>query len=106
MSNQHTPEVTNVTELAYCLSASGNAKESPEKVCGVASRFWHDGDTYEQALARQQDSFDRIKSRAAAPELLAALKSMLHLRKMPDEVAECVLDRAVAAIAKAKGSNP
>ena len=65
MSNQHTPEVTNVTELAYCLSASGNAKESPEKVCGVASRFWHDGDTYEQALARQQDSFDRIKSRAA-----------------------------------------
>jgi len=63
MSNQQ--HATNITELAYCLSADSKAKESPVKVCGVASRFWKPGDTYEQALARQQASLERIQARAA-----------------------------------------
>ena len=64
MSNaKHTPDVTNLTELSYCFGTQ--RKEEPTVVRGVAARFWLPGDTYEQALARQQESFERIKARAA-----------------------------------------
>ena len=64
MSNaKHTPKVTNLSELAYCLGTQKREHE-PYRVRGVAARFWLPGDTYEQALARQQESFERIKARA------------------------------------------
>lgn len=66
MSNaKHTPEVTNISELAYCLGTQKREQE-PHRVRGVAARFWLPGDTYEQALARQQESFERIQRAAIA----------------------------------------
>ena len=90
MSNQHTPG----TWAIYV--------NAPSDV--VIRKMSKDG--YELcAIARVSSGYANARLIAAAPELLAALESMLHLRKMPDEVAECVLDRAVAAIAKAKGET-
>ena len=101
MSNQHTPgpwivATDKVSVLSITAVDMANQKPCP-KVVDCASGY--DAMSYEEAQAN-------ARLIAAAPELLEALVSMLHLRKMPDEVAECVLDRAVAAIAKAKGSNP
>ena len=56
-------KVTNLSELAYCF---GSQKREPQRVRGVAARFWKPGDTYEQALARQQESFERIQRAAIA----------------------------------------
>ena len=57
-----TSETTNITELAYCIGTQH--KQTTTKTTGVASRFWHQGDTYEQALARQQENFNRIQSKS------------------------------------------
>lgn len=48
---------TNLTELAGFFPANPAAKQPSRRVMGVAPRFWQPGDTYEQALVRQQASF-------------------------------------------------
>ena len=95
MSNQqHTPGPWKVDGTGMAIySANENLTFAPMVAAAIGN----------------EKSLDQLRADArliaAAPELLAALESMLHLRKMPDEVAECVLDRAVAAIAKAKGEQ-
>lgn len=58
-------KVTNLSELAYCFGSQKREQET-QRVRGVAARFWQPGDTYEQALARQQESFERIQRTAIA----------------------------------------
>ena len=96
MSNQqHTPGPWDVATKAGDGGLVVRSSKSMHELCQIHS-------SYKYKDAHKANA----RLIAAAPELLEALVSMLHLRKMPDEVAECVLDRAVAAIAKAKGSNP
>lgn len=52
---------TNLTELAEFFP-SNQRKKSAQTVTAIADRFWLPGDTYEQALARQQINFERIKT--------------------------------------------
>lgn len=52
---------TNLSELGYVFA--DDRQTTPQRVVGVAPRFWRPGDTYEQALARQKASFDRIAAK-------------------------------------------
>ena len=65
-----TQDITNITEMAEFFPSSGKQQSQPTKATGVASRFWQPGDTYEQALARQQKSWAdlgiRIKAQSEA----------------------------------------
>jgi len=49
---------TNLTELAAYFPGSSPLSRSkePAKVTAVASRYWLPGDTYRQALARQEQA--------------------------------------------------
>jgi hypothetical protein len=59
----HTPaHKTNVTELAGFFPASQQT-QAPQRAVAIASRFWLPGDTYEQALQRQQESMRRLQQR-------------------------------------------
>ena len=61
-----TQDTTNITEMAEFFPAYGKQQSQPTKATGVASRFWQPGDTYEQALARQQKSWDALNLRIKA----------------------------------------
>lgn len=60
--------VTNLTEMAEFFQSSSKSQEA-KRVVGVAPRFWLPGDTYEQALARQQASFSKIAAKKKAGAL-------------------------------------
>ena len=50
---------TNITELARFFPANGStplSRSKTAKVTAVASRYWLPGDTYQQALARQEQA--------------------------------------------------
>ena len=59
---------TNLTEMAEFFPTTSKPQEAPKVVRGVAPRFWLPGDTYEQALGRQQANLDRIKASIAKAE--------------------------------------
>ena len=65
-----TQDITIITEMAEFFPVYGKQQSQPTKATGVASRFWQPGDTYEQALARQQKSWhdlgQRIKAQSEA----------------------------------------
>lgn len=76
---------------------------------------WHRGTAFGQEFYVFDANGDAVVSSinkqdvpliAAAPELLAALNGILFIRHATDEVAECMLIRARAAIAKATGGEP
>lgn len=52
---------TNLSELAYCLPDRVSTPSKPKRVYGVAARFVFPGDSMAQSLARQQESFNRIR---------------------------------------------
>lgn len=56
--------LTNISELAYCLSDSERKSDERVVVRGIAPRFVVAGETHEQALERQRLSLERIKARA------------------------------------------
>jgi hypothetical protein len=64
-AHKKSPDVTNLTELAYCFSCHP-ASTTVSRVRGLAARFRLPGESIEQGLARQQASFDRIAAKAKA----------------------------------------
>lgn len=60
---------TNLTELAEFFPAAGvrvSRSKAPVKVTAVSSRYWLPGDTYQQALARQQEARAKLEAKIAA----------------------------------------
>jgi hypothetical protein len=61
---------SNIAELAEFFPSSGSTRvsrsSSPVKVTAVSSRYWLPGDTYQQALARQQAAMAKLEAKIAA----------------------------------------
>jgi hypothetical protein len=60
---------TNITELARFFPANGSAplyRSKTAKVTAVASRYWLPGDTYQQALARQEQARAELDAKIKA----------------------------------------
>lgn len=61
---------SNIAELAEFFPASGGTQytrgSQPIKVTAVSSRYWLPGDTYMQALARQQEARAKLEAKIAA----------------------------------------
>lgn len=59
---------TNITELAAFFPGSTRVSRSkePTKVTAVSSRYWLPGDTYRQALARQEQARADLEAKIAA----------------------------------------
>lgn len=65
---------TNLSELSEFFPGSSRLLRSsaPVKVTAVSSRYWLPGDTYQQALARQQEARVKLEAKIAAQKSTAA----------------------------------
>lgn len=57
---------TNLTELAEYFPATAQRSKPADKVTAVSSRFWFPGDTYRQALARQEQARAALEAKIKA----------------------------------------
>jgi hypothetical protein len=68
---------TSITEMAQFFPTSNGSTRlsrcnAPVKVTAVSSRYWMPGDTYQQALTRQQEARVKLEAKIAAQKSSAA----------------------------------
>jgi hypothetical protein len=58
--------MTNIAEMAQFFPAQPARAQAATKVTAVASRYWLPGDTYRQALARQEQARAELDAKIKA----------------------------------------